>query len=179
MKKILILTFFALLAITPKMTSAYTLLGGHYDENDTIRYYIDTSVLDKGYGGYAIHGATAWNSNPNIEVIGRTSNESQAQFRFFYQSKDTGDYADCGNYNYTSSGWVLDMDSEYDKSVITFYKAFDGLSDARKKETAAHEVGHAWGLDHEDDVRCIMYTTKWADSIWPLADDHNGINAIY
>ncbi|AST08110.1 hypothetical protein AF2641_13275 [Anoxybacillus flavithermus] len=40
-------------------------------------------------------------------------------------------------------------------------------------------MGHALGLDHEDDVRAIMLSTGFLNDEYPQNDDWNGINAIY
>jgi hypothetical protein len=181
MKKYLIGSLLlGLFLMTPKASNAYELLGGYYSEKDSIRFYIDQSVKNKNYGGYAIHGANGFQYNSNITVVGDTTNISNSQFRFYYNGTDTGDYATNTNYEHTIWGYNPCNNCEYDKSDIVFYKSFDGLTDTRKKEAAVHEVGHAWGLDHEDDTPAIMMSGPgFLDSVYPIIDDHNGINAIY
>lgn len=63
---------------------------------------------------------------------------------------------------------------------------FDGWGNGERKCTTSHEIGHAWGLDHEDDPSktALMnsnHTLRW--DVWgintPQDDDIDGVNAIY
>ncbi|RFU64604.1 hypothetical protein D0463_09915 [Bacillus sp. V59.32b] len=103
--------------------------------------------------------------------MGRTYTKSNAAIRFEKSSTDTNDYAS----EVSSCRCVYNTYSN-----ITFWKDFGGLSDLREKETAVHEVGHSFGLAHEDDVRSIMVSgPEFLDELNPVADDWAGIRARY
>jgi hypothetical protein len=67
-----------------------------------------------------------------------------------------------------------------DYSNITFWHGFrTDLNDVQQKETAAHEVGHSLGLDHENDVPAIMISRGFNNNLNPYGDDWKGIAARY
>lgn len=178
----LMMTFMVivLLVTNTNITYAYVLLGGWYDESRDMKWWRDSSVT--GYGDRADHGSNAWDGSYYIETS-ETSNASNAQLKWYASTNnfEDGVYADTLNYDVDYYGAVRACWScEYDKSRIRInIPEFKNLSYSNQLETVAHEVGHAFGLDHEDDVTCIMLTTRFSNYNWPSQDDWNGIVNIY
>jgi len=116
------------------------------------------------------------------------------------ESMDSGDFDETGNPS-TADVEIEDVDlvvgwagqtanSVYITTIMSstvqlneYY--LDGYSTDERRCTIAHELGHVWGLDHEDDdeIRALMYswhTQRWYWGIYvPQDDDVDGVNAIY
>jgi len=181
MKKMLL----ALLVILPFWSSnafAYELEGGHYRNPTKLKYWIDSSVSNAGYAARAEYGSEAFDSSALIGTV-KTSDPSAANYKWWASNTNAGEVvADTINYNVNWLGQVTACWScTYDKSQIRIYlPSFKTLSWVQTRETAAHEVGHALGLDHEDRTKpSLMQSEGFLNNEYPQKDDWNGINAIY
>lgn len=169
-KKILALLSI-LIVVMPISTQAYTFTGNKFQHPTNLRYYIADSVRNNGFWSDANHGAKVWGNSPEIQIYENFS-YAYAEIRFAYSNTDKGDIVA------TEISECRCTTNDY--SNITFWQGFKtDLSDTTQKETAAHEVGHSLGLDHEDDVLSIMLTEGFNYNIYPQADDWKGIAARY
>ncbi|MBD3389126.1 MAG: matrixin family metalloprotease [Candidatus Altiarchaeales archaeon] len=64
---------------------------------------------------------------------------------------------------------------DFNTRIMADYTAYE------KKLTAEHEIGHAYGLDHESG--CVLMNGSedyfWCGGTFPKSDDVNGVEAIY
>ncbi len=154
---------------------AYHLNGSRVDRPNQIKYWFDNSISQIGYTSAATHGSTAWNGVPGVNLkinATATSSASSADVKWYAASANN----DLGQF-YAHYEWSGGLAS---RSVISINTArFKNIDSDQQKETTAHEMGHALGLDHEDDVPAIMVSSGWENSIYPVQDDKDGIHHIY
>jgi hypothetical protein len=165
----LLAVIFIFTTVSTLSVKAYTFVGNKLVNPQAVTYYIGSSVGE--WNTDARHGVFAWDPAYEIGIYGQKYVKSEASIRFEKSSTDTNDYAsEVSECRCTTS----------DYSNITFWADFGPLSDAHEKETAAHEVGHSFGLGHEDDVPSIMISgPAWLNQTTPVSDDWAGIRARY
>lgn len=76
-----------------------------------------------------------------------------------------------------SSDRILHSDIELNKYYLTEHPIIFGYNDIRITNTAAHELGHAIGLDHNDSEESVMQSAGSFYSIQPV--DINNVNMLY
>lgn len=169
-KKIM-LVLAIILIVVPMTAEAYTFTGNKFSNPTSLRYYIADSVTSNGFWADANHGGKAWNGASEIEAL-ETFAYVSSDIRFAYSNTDKGDVVA------SEISECRCLTNDY--SNITFWQGFrTDLDDVEQKETAAHEVGHSLGLDHENDVQSIMLSKGFNRYIYPYADDWKGIAARY
>lgn len=152
---------------------AYDLMSGKYPVHlaTNLEYYIDSAATT--YETDTVLGILNWNNFPSyVKISTKVLREDNAELRFYYTGIDKGRTV-ADNTNYTSSTNV------YKYSRIQYHLGFKSLGTSDKRETAAHEVGHSLGLNHEDTKPSIMLTSGFRGSALPQLDDWNGIIAKY
>jgi hypothetical protein len=158
-----------ILTIPAISANAYVLQGNKFRNPQILKYYIDSTVLNKSYGGYAITGSKTWNYSPVVESA-ETSAKLYGNVIWRYSGTDKGR---------TVATTYYQVSSDQPTVNIYFWLGFNGLTPSNKNETAVHEYGHALGLDHEDDVPAVMRTEGFNGTYLPYVDDYNGLDAIY
>jgi predicted Zn-dependent protease len=157
---------------------AYNLKGGQWNDANQLTFWLSSTISQAGYNSHSIHGSTAWNASQYVNVTEQSS-ATGADVKWYASFTDLGDfYADTLNYSGSTPCW----NCTYTNSVIRWNKPViveDELNVYRIKETATHEFGHTLGLGHENDVQSIMIGIGWLYGTYPVADDWNGIDAIY
>ena len=132
-----------------------------------ITYYVSTTIGT--WTSYCNEAVESWETHcPQIDV--RPATDSNYNIYFY---ADTG--VDSGFYAYMTAT------SENRKSV-TVYAGFLTLSEIQKRETLVHEVGHAFGLLHCQELFneiSVMRATGFNNKPYPLSDDISGIAAMY
>ena len=118
-------------------------------------------------------GRYGWNILPQINVCNLDSVNADIIFNYcsYYPP----------NVVSTIAGYTAQGNTAY-KYVITFYPKMITLTSAERKETVAHEMGHAFGLGHtqtENNNISIMRQYGFVGSYNPLYDDILGINILY
>ncbi len=166
----------ALLVLTAPPAGAYELLGGKYDDGsiDPISYRffsVDSAYETAFKNAEAAWDATSapgyfqeqsWSWDPEINVIDE-----------YY----VGSFHAQTLYTITGDGtW------DGNEVQIAFNtRTMGGLSAYEQQLTAEHEIGHAYGLDHETGC-VIMHENSYyftCGGTFPKADDVNGVHAIY
>ncbi|MFI7238155.1 matrixin family metalloprotease [Streptomyces cyaneofuscatus] len=149
-------------------------------ENQTTRY---------AYSNPAQHAMSAWNS-------------SSSQFNFAEVTSGANLRLTDGNFGNISVWGILRDSSGVDPGPADNPKCssgrwaeansawlnryhLDGQPGWVKKSVYVHEVGHAIGLAHEDDLSCVIMRTYVDNFVFdclldsPTQDDINGANALY
>lgn len=176
MKKCLILSFafcYVSLFSATSSVGAFELIGGKYSSGNIS--YTDVG-LSATYSLAMQNGVIAWNEagtdNVNFEW---TTSKTQAQVLFKEDDYGNVDWnARCANKPVHTSG-------TYTRSHIDFntYR-MDGMTNSKKQGVAAHELGHALGLDHVTDKYQVMCTSANGRAVSvPGDDDIDGANYLY
>jgi predicted Zn-dependent protease len=63
--------------------------------------------------------------------------------------------------------------------VVMNWSLVSGYSSSKKQGLAAHELGHAFGLNHVTSTNILMYGADTRTVTTPQADDKAGVNALY
>ncbi|AST91133.1 MULTISPECIES: matrixin family metalloprotease [Sutcliffiella] len=168
-KSILALICLLLLLAPLSSVNAYVLQGNSFQHPTALRYYIDSSVLNKNYGGYAVTGGNTWNYSPVVQSS-RSTSKIQSNVVWRYSNTDRGRTVATAFYYVQKNQPPVD---------IYFWRGFDGLSHSNKNETAVHEYGHALGLGHEDTKQSVMVSEGFNGTHMPYVDDYNGLEALY
>ncbi|EAD6937667.1 matrixin family metalloprotease [Listeria monocytogenes] len=172
MQKLKIFTVFVLTCsiflISTTGVQAYVLSSNKLSHPKKAYYWVDPDF--KKYANARTHvlrGPLAWNPTSEIQFTKEVSVIGGADVKMEYIDKYNGDtYAvHKGNGN------------------ITFYKKWRvELTNMQRKETAAHEVGHALGLKHtqsKNNKNSLMRQFGFNNKDWALSDDKAGIAKKY
>jgi hypothetical protein len=166
----------ALLVVTAPSAGAYELYGGKYDDGSidpiSYRFFSVNAAYETAFkDAEAAWDATSapgyiqeqsWSWDPEINVIDG-----------YY----VGDF-------YAQTLCTITGDGTWDGNEVQIdfnTRTLDSKSAYEKKLTAEHEIGHAYGLDHETGC-VIMHEYSYyftCGGTFPKADDVNGVHAIY
>jgi hypothetical protein len=170
-----------LLGAQMQTASAYVLFGGRWPNQPTsgcclyLSAYIYAPITSYDRTGWS-NGMSAWNSSAALVYFTSQSSSGSVNMTDEY-TNDSWDgliqitpcYGSGCSYQYANL-WLN-------------YRLTQGYSDAKIQSVAAHELGHASGLDHAPG--CVLMqvnsSIRW-DSCTintPRTDDINGVNAQY
>lgn len=76
----------------------------------------------------------------------------------------------CSSSGYMTSGQV---------EVVLNWSVVSGYTASKRQGVAAHELGHAFGLNHVTSKSILMYGADTRTVTTPQTDDKAGVNALY
>jgi len=130
-----------------------------------------------------------WNSQGNSPfqfVYGGRVNDSNigqdGRSVVLFRNESGGGLA--STYVWSVNGSLVEADTVFWDGAYTFYTGSSGCSGGMYiEDVAAHELGHALGLNHSDDPSATMYPSAagYCDQSWRTlaADDIAGVQSLY
>lgn len=189
MKKKILVFFISLLGICPSLVFAYDTpaIGGTFDRNvSRVSTYIGEGATS--FQVLVLRAADNWTNPGWASDVG-----------FAYAPNDKGTMLDIYCYSKSYFGGNMNIDAQTtwyatDGTLISWPRSgtyrcakivgntdkLNTLSINKRTAIFAHEMGHAFGLDHNDDGRgtSIMYgTTNRSDKVQKV--DTNTVNRLY
>lgn len=168
--------------------SAYNRIGGRFTRGvGNTCYYVDSSVsgytarinaaannwVHTGHGANPIYMTAVSSSHgTHIDFYGKTNSFWGGDSNVRGETKMFNSAAQDMTSQARTTNWVY-TEIYVNKSVV--------VTDAIETQgTLAHEMGHAFGLDHTSDSNTLMYSySNGRNTHVVTADENNGINAIY
>jgi hypothetical protein len=155
----------------------------YYDFRPTIMG--QPNVITPWQAGLAVSAFQAWSSVSNLHFIQNTW-APETQIINIGASPFDGQWGILGQggYNYTNAGgfWhiaggIVDMDANENWDPIIGNGNTQGTFDFFT--VAAHEVGHALGLDHSGNGNDLMYPYYTGEKTWTSATDVANVQSLY
>ncbi|MBN1547181.1 MAG: matrixin family metalloprotease [Syntrophaceae bacterium] len=169
--------------------SAYVLSGLRWQNSEAFIY--TTGSSDKYWNDAFVEAMNYWNDRSNFRFHGLSGYADPCAVPSIFGG-ETGwafQYEDCGaafgrgtlavNYTWRIGTRIIQAGTVFNANLL--WDVHHGPSPIYNdfRRVAAHELGHALGLDHEL-VQPALMAPYYSDTIeTPRADDINGIRAIY
>ncbi|THF84246.1 zinc metalloprotease [Cohnella fermenti] len=150
-------------------TVGYVVDCFNHQANASFNYRIDSGVTTL-YSGYVTTGAANWNATGIVSISKSITSTSQG-YVYTYTDPNTSYQATFGFITSDSNGHLISWTIMLNKSLM------DGYSDAKNKEIATHEFGHAIGLNdltNFSNSDKLMYSFSSRTASTPTTKDQNG-----
>ena len=179
----------AVAAMTVPAQANHSWGGYHWSRSGAVTVPLISSVTTSWSGNLTV-AKNDWNASPYIEsgvVAGSTTASTRSSCPM-----PSGQIRVC-NYTYGNNGWAglasinLSSGTHISTGSVKLNDTYEsGAPAAERQGVMCQEIGHTYGLDHQDENfnnpnlgTCMDYTNNWSTNQHPNSHDYSQLATIY